>query len=103
MTPTGSDAPQNNFDHVLDDGLDDLSYEAALELFDGKLRSLEEGNLTLEEAITAVEEGRRYLKVCEARLNAARQKIEVRPQAPAVPAVPEPAVAEEPPLEDRLL
>lgn len=87
MTPTGSDAPQNNFDHVLDDGLDDLSYEAALELFDGKLRSLEEGNLTLEEAITAVEEGRRYLKVCEARLNAARQKIEVRPQAPAVPAV----------------
>ena len=81
----------------------DLSYEQALELFDGRLRSLEEGNLTLEEAIKAVEEGRRYLKVCEAKLDQARQKIEVRPQAPAIPAVPEPEQEELPPLEDRLL
>ncbi len=92
---------------TLDPNVDkDLSYEQALELFDAQLRSLEEGNLTLEEAITAVDQGRRYLKVCEARLNAARQKIEVRPEAPAIPAAPEAARAAEPdlpPLEDRLL
>ncbi|MDQ6692440.1 MAG: exodeoxyribonuclease VII small subunit [Candidatus Dormibacteraeota bacterium] len=83
--------------------MDELSYEQALELFDGRLRALEEGNLSLEEAISAVEEGRVYLKICEARLDAARQKIEVRPEAPAIPAVPEPELEDLPPLEDRLL
>jgi len=61
---------------------EDLTYEQALELFDARLRSLEEGNLTLEQAIAAVAEGRRYLKICEAKLDAARQKIEVRPGTP---------------------
>ena len=64
---------------------EDLSYEQALELFDARLRSLEEGNLTLEEAIAAVAEGRRYLKICEAKLELARQKIEVRPGTPGEP------------------
>jgi exodeoxyribonuclease VII small subunit len=65
--------------------LEDLSYEEALELFDARLRALEEGKLTLEQAIEAVAEGRRYLKVCEAKLDAARQKIEVRPGTPGEP------------------
>jgi hypothetical protein len=44
-----------------------------------------------------VAEGRRYLKICEAKLEVARHKIEVRPEAsPAAP-------AETPPPEDRLL
>ena len=59
---------------------EDLTYEQALELFDARLRALEEGNLTLEQAIEAVAEGRRYLKICEAKLEAARHKIEVRPE-----------------------
>ena len=81
---------------------EELSYEQALELFDARLRSLEEGDLTLEQAIEAVAQGRRYLKICEAKLDAARQKIEVRPEAaPAPPEDPGP----EPfgPGEDRLL
>jgi exodeoxyribonuclease VII small subunit len=65
---------------------EDLTYEQALELFDARLRALEEGNLTLEQAIEAVAEGRRYLKVCEAKLEAARHKIEVRPEPQVVPA-----------------
>ena len=59
---------------------EELTYEQALELFDARLRALEEGNLTLEQAIEAVAEGRRYLKICEAKLEAARHKIEVRPE-----------------------
>ncbi|MDQ6919254.1 MAG: exodeoxyribonuclease VII small subunit [Candidatus Dormibacteraeota bacterium] len=65
---------------------EDFTYEQALELFDARLRELEEGNLTLEQAIEAVAEGRRYLKICEAKLEAARHKIEVRPGPQAVPA-----------------
>jgi exodeoxyribonuclease VII small subunit len=60
----------------------ELSYEQALELLDARLRSLEEGELSLEEAMKAVEEARTYLKVCEARLDEARQRIEVRPEPP---------------------
>lgn len=61
----------------------ELSYEQALELLDARLRSLEEGDLSLEEALKAVEEARTYLKVCEARLDEARQRIEVRPEPTA--------------------
>jgi len=64
-----------------------LTYEAALEQFDLRLRALEDGKLTLEDALVAVEEGRRYLLICEAKLEAARQKIEVRPPAEAIPSV----------------
>jgi len=67
-----------------------------LGLFDAKLRSLEQDELTLEEAIAAVAEGRRYLKICEAKLEVARHKIEVRPEA-------SPSPAPEPPSGDRLL
>jgi exodeoxyribonuclease VII small subunit len=59
---------------------EELTYERALELLDARLRSLEEGDLSLEAAMKAVEEARTYLKVCEARLNEARQRIEVRPE-----------------------
>ena len=85
-----------------DQSVEDLSYEQALELFDARLRALEEGNLTLEQAIEAVAEGRRYLKICEAKLDSARQKIEVRP---GTPGEPEAETAPEPggPGVDRLL
>jgi exodeoxyribonuclease VII small subunit len=72
--------------------VEDLTYEEALDLFDARLRALEEGNLSLEQAIEAVAEGRRYLKICEAKLDAARHKIEVRPEPQVVPA----AAADEP-------
>ena len=59
---------------------DDLSYEQALEKLDERLKLLEEGDLSLEAALNAVDEARVYLKVCTERLEAARQKIEIRPE-----------------------
>jgi exodeoxyribonuclease VII small subunit len=56
----------------------DLTYEQALEKLDEKLKLLEDGNLSLEAALAAVDEARIYLKICTERLEAARRKIEVR-------------------------
>ena len=56
----------------------DLSYEEALEKLDNQLRLLEDGNLSLEDALKAVDEARVYLKICTERLDAARKRIEVR-------------------------
>ena len=55
-----------------------LTYEQALELLDQKLKELEDGDLPLDRALKAVDEARTYLKICQDRLDAARQKIEVR-------------------------
>jgi exodeoxyribonuclease VII small subunit len=56
-----------------------LTYEEALAQLDTTLRSLEEGKLSLEEAIAAVARGREYLEVCERKLEEARQRIESLP------------------------
>lgn len=56
----------------------DLTYEQALEKLDEKLKLLEDGELSLEDALKAVDEARIYLKVCADRLEVARRKIEVR-------------------------
>jgi exodeoxyribonuclease VII small subunit len=56
----------------------DLTYEQALEKLDEKLKQLEDGDLSLEAALAAVDEARVYLKICTERLEAARKKIEVR-------------------------
>jgi len=60
-----------------------LTYEQALEKLDQKLKLLEDGDLTLEDALKAVEEARVYLKICTERLEAARKKIEVRAEPEA--------------------
>ena len=62
-----------------------LTYEQALSLFDARLRALEDDRLGLEEAMAAVDEARRYLKICEAKLETARHKIEVRPEPADAP------------------
>ncbi len=56
----------------------DLTYEQALEKLDETLKVLEDGNLSLDAALEAVEKARVYLKICNERLEAARKKIEVR-------------------------
>lgn len=56
-----------------------LTYEEALAQLDSTLRSLEEGKLSLEEAISAVARGREYLELCERKLEEARQRIESLP------------------------
>jgi len=57
---------------------EELTYEQALEKLDEKLKLLEDGDLSLEDALTAVDEARIYLKVCTERLEVARKKIEIR-------------------------
>ena len=56
----------------------DLTYEQALEKLDEQLKLLEDGNLSLEAALKAVDDARVYLRICTDRLEAARKKIEVR-------------------------
>jgi exodeoxyribonuclease VII small subunit len=57
---------------------EDLTYEQALEKLDATLKRLEDGDLSLDDALTAVDEARIYLKLCTDRLEVARRKIEVR-------------------------
>jgi exodeoxyribonuclease VII small subunit len=59
----------------------DLTYEQALEKLDEQLKLLEDGNLSLEDALKAVDGARVYLKICTERLEAARKRIEVRGEA----------------------
>lgn len=68
-----------------------LNYEQALAELDATLRSLEEGKLSLEDAIAAVAKGREYLEFCERKLDEARQRIE------SLPVREEPVGEEQPP------
>jgi exodeoxyribonuclease VII small subunit len=61
---------------------EELTYEQALERLDAKLKVLEDGELSLEDALKAVDEARIYLKICTERLEAAKRKIEIRPEEP---------------------
>jgi exodeoxyribonuclease VII small subunit len=60
-----------------------LTYEQALEKLDEKLKLLEDGDLSLEDALKAVDEARVYLRICTERLEVARKKIEVRAEPEA--------------------
>jgi exodeoxyribonuclease VII small subunit len=59
---------------------EEMTYEQALELLDRKLKVLEDGDLSLDAALSAVDEARTYLRICEQRLEEARKRIEVRPE-----------------------
>ncbi len=73
---------------------DEPTYEQAVAELDRRLRALEDGKLSLEESLRAYDEARSFLKQAEAKLEAARKRIEVRGEAPA------PTAAD---AEDRLL
>ncbi len=75
---------------------EELPYERALELFDERLQALENGNLSLEDALKAVDEARVYLRVCEMRLGEAKSRIEVQPAEPIEVRPAEPGAEAEP-------
>lgn len=64
---------------------EELTYEQALAKLDEKLKVLEDGELSLDDALKAVDEARIYLKVCTDRLEVARKKIEIRAEPETVP------------------
>jgi exodeoxyribonuclease VII small subunit len=64
---------------------EELTYEQALEKLDERLKVLEDGDLSLEDALKAVDEARVYLKVCTERLEVARKKIEIRAEPETAP------------------
>ena len=64
---------------------EELTYEHALAKLDEKLKVLEDGELSLDDALKAVDEARIYLKVCTERLEVARKKIEIRAEPETAP------------------
>jgi exodeoxyribonuclease VII small subunit len=64
---------------------EELTYEQALAKLDEKLKLLEDGELSLDDALKAVDEARVYLKVCTDRLEVARKKIEIRAEPETAP------------------
>jgi exodeoxyribonuclease VII small subunit len=64
---------------------EELTYEQALAKLDEKLKVLEDGELSLDDALKAVDEARIYLMVCTDRLEVARKKIEIRAEPETVP------------------
>ena len=66
--------------------MSDVTYEQSLDSLDATLRSLEEGDLSLEDALKAVELARVHLRACQAKLEEAKRRIDVRPESTAAPA-----------------
>jgi len=58
------------------EAIQQLSFEAALKRLEEIVRKLESGEASLEESIALYGEGDRLKQQCEARLEAARAKIE---------------------------
>lgn len=54
----------------------DMSFEEALRALEGVVRSLESGDVPLDDSISLYERGEELRKACQARLDAAQAKIE---------------------------
>jgi exodeoxyribonuclease VII small subunit len=60
----------------MSDALSELSFERALEELEGAVQRLEEGDLTLEEAIALYEQGMRLAARCSDALDSAELQIQ---------------------------
>jgi exodeoxyribonuclease VII small subunit len=56
---------------------DDIKFEEALSKLEGIVEKLESGELSLEESLSAFEEGIRLSRLCSKQLDAAEKKIEI--------------------------
>ena len=56
---------------------DEPTFEAALKTLESVVESLEEGDLPLEKALRLFEEGLKASNQCRARLDQARQRVQV--------------------------
>ncbi len=55
--------------------VEDLSFDAALELLEERVKKLEEGQLPLEEALECFKEGISLVRLCNSRLKSAETVI----------------------------
>jgi exodeoxyribonuclease VII small subunit len=60
----------------MSDDLEKLSFEEAYHTLEGAVRHLEEGDLTLEEAIALYEQGMRLARRCSDILDAAELQVQ---------------------------
>ena len=58
-------------------GLDDLTFEKALEELESLVARMEEGRLPLEESLAAYQRGARLIRYCEDKLAAAQARIAI--------------------------
>ena len=56
---------------------DKLSFETALEKLESYVRTLEQGELTLDQSLSIFEDGMKLAKFCSKKLDEAEQKIEI--------------------------
>lgn len=70
------------------------SFEAALDRLEELVRSLEDGDLPLDDALKAFEEGVRLSRFCHGRLQAAERRIEILLQDQDGEIVPRPFEAD---------
>src|SRR5256885_11757439 len=54
-----------------------LNFESAMERLEKIVEQMESGKLSLEDLIVRYEEGMKLVKICQARLSNAEQKIEI--------------------------
>jgi exodeoxyribonuclease VII small subunit len=59
---------------------EELTFEQAAEKLDEKVKLLEDGNLSLEETLKVAEEASKYLRLASELLEAAKKKVEIRPE-----------------------
>ena len=62
---------------MVEDKSEESSFEASLKSLEGAVDQLEVGNLPLTEALQLFEQGLKASNVCRARLEEAKQKVEV--------------------------
>jgi exodeoxyribonuclease VII small subunit len=72
----------------------ELSFEAALDRLEELVRSLEDGDLPLDDALQAFEEGVRLSRFCHGKLQAAERRIEILLQDEDGEITPRPFLAE---------
>ncbi len=57
--------------------IEELSFEKAIAKLEAHVRTLEQGELTLDESLTIFEEGMKLAKFCTQKLNEAENRIEI--------------------------
>lgn len=54
-----------------------MTFEQAMAELDEKVRGLESGNMSLEESLAAFSEAIKLIKVCNTKLDGAREKVKI--------------------------